>query len=40
MQEMGQPNQVVVQEPRELAVIHEDQGPDVNQEQHVQRRSQ
>ena len=38
MQEMGQPNQVVIQEPRELAVIHEDQGPDVNQEQNVQRK--
>ena len=38
MQEMGQPNQVVVQEPRELAVIHEDQGPDVSQEQNVQRK--
>ena len=38
MQEMGQPNQVVIQEPRELAVIHEDQGPDVSQEQNVQRK--
>lgn len=38
MQEMGQPNQVVIQEPRELAVIHEDQGPDVNQEQNVERK--
>ena len=38
MHEVGQPNQVVVQGPRELAVIQEDQGPDVSQEQNVKKK--